>query len=244
MTFFVVLCVHLSLLHSVFTASYEEIDRRYKFDSRFEDSGEQIVLKDRENWHEANSTYEFGVEMIDGTQVHIEKFFRYHPLVIINVPSNFQSVINELNEISDWDVKHKYTYHVRVLVFPGDQFSKEQNWTNKQIKKFSWNNEYKFFLFKKIDVTGPNAHPLYLYLQSLDIGLDGEKGEITSDFIKFIVNRRGVPVVRLNSSTTVKDIQRTMEERNLWTDYTKRYFPEPHNVNPHDYKFDSLLFYE
>lgn len=246
MNFFFFLYISQPMWYSVMPQDYEDMSQQkheQRMSIKFVESDERPVLTPNNDWREANSTYDFGIVNIEGKHWHIQNLFFSHPMVIINVPSNFRSVRHKLQELNDWESKYKFTHYFRVLVFPCDQFSKEQNWTNKQIERFALENLYKFFIFQKTDVNGPNAHPLYLYLQSLDIGPDGEKGVINSDFTTFIINRRGVPIVRMNSSASVEDIQRTMEEHKLWINIMSRIFPRMSDVNFYEEKFDSLIFY-
>ncbi len=52
------------------------------------------------------------------------------------------------------------------------------------------NYSVTFPLFAKIDVNGPNAHPLYRYLKSAKKGLLGRE-TIAWNFTKFLVGRNG-----------------------------------------------------
>ncbi|VDN32603.1 unnamed protein product [Dibothriocephalus latus] len=55
---------------------------------------------------------------------------------------------------------------LRILAFPSNQFGGQEPGTNEEIKHFAV-EKYKvsFDLFDKVDVNGPNAHPIFVYLQ-------------------------------------------------------------------------------
>jgi glutathione peroxidase len=60
-------------------------------------------------------------------------------------------------------------------------------------------------MFEKIDVNGPNAHPLYKYLTQEKRGLFG--GGIKWNFTKFLVDRAGKVVARYAPTTKPKDLE-------------------------------------
>ncbi len=63
-----------------------------------------------------------------------------------------------------------------------------------------------FPLFAKIDVNGPNAHPLYRFLKARRKGLFGT-GAIKWNFTKFLVGRDGRVIARYGSSDTPESIE-------------------------------------
>ena len=58
-----------------------------------------------------------------------------------------------------------------VLAFPCNQFGGQEPGTDGEIKAFTDGYGVTFPLFAKVDVNGPNAHPLFAYLKK-------EKGEL------------------------------------------------------------------
>jgi glutathione peroxidase len=65
-------------------------------------------------------------------------------------------------------------------------------------------------MFEKIDVKGPNVHPLYRYLTSERRGLFGTKA-IKWNFTKFLVDRDGRIVKRYGSRTPPDAIVQDIE---------------------------------
>ncbi len=78
-----------------------------------------------------------------------------------------------------------------VLGFPCNQFGTQEPGSEAQIKQFC-ETRYgvTFPMFAKIDVNGPQRHPLYAYLTAQPTQPDGP-GDITWNFAKFLVDRSG-----------------------------------------------------
>jgi glutathione peroxidase len=60
-------------------------------------------------------------------------------------------------------------------------------------------------MFSKVDVNGPNEHPLFTFLKKEKPGALGTKS-IKWNFTKFLVGRDGQVLKRYGSSTTPDDI--------------------------------------
>jgi len=82
-----------------------------------------------------------------------------------------------------------------ILAFPCNQFGKQEPGSNEQIKLFI-KTEFgiTFPVFDKIEVNGPNTHPLFLYLRSRLTGVLGTS--VKWNFTKFLCDRSGQPVKR------------------------------------------------
>jgi glutathione peroxidase len=93
-----------------------------------------------------------------------------------------------------------------VLGFPCNQFGGQEPGSPDEIAAFC-NTKYDvtFPLFAKIDVNGPQAHPLFEHLKAERPGALGTKS-IKWNFTKFLVNARGEVVERYGSSTTPQQI--------------------------------------
>ena len=82
-----------------------------------------------------------------------------------------------------------------VLGFPCDQFGHQEPGDEEEIATFCERNfGVTFPLFAKIDVNGPDAHPLYQWLRSEQSGLVGDK--IRWNFTKFLIDTEGNVVKR------------------------------------------------
>jgi glutathione peroxidase len=89
-----------------------------------------------------------------------------------------------------------------VLGFPCNDFGAQEPGTAEEISTFCTEHYgVKFDMFSKIDVKGPDQHPLYKYLT----GPDANKpfpGVVKWNFEKFLVSRDGTIVARYLSKIT------------------------------------------
>jgi glutathione peroxidase len=94
-----------------------------------------------------------------------------------------------------------------VLGFPCDQFGHQEPGTEAEISQFcSLAYDVTFPMFAKIDVNGPNEHPLYAVLKSGARGVLGTTA-IKWNFTKFLVGRDGTVLSRFGSRDTPEDIE-------------------------------------
>ncbi len=99
-----------------------------------------------------------------------------------------------------------------ILAFPCNQFGNQEPGSNEEIKNFcSTKYNVTFKLFDKIDVNGPNAHPLYNFLKEAKPGLMGTK-DIKWNFTKFLIDKQGNVVERYAPQTTPESIEKDIEK--------------------------------
>jgi len=83
-----------------------------------------------------------------------------------------------------------------VLGFPCNQFGEQEPGSEAEIREFcSLTYDVTFPLFAKVDVNGPDAHPLYRRLRRERPGLLGTEA-IKWNFTKFLVGRDGTVLRR------------------------------------------------
>jgi len=88
-----------------------------------------------------------------------------------------------------------------VLAFPCDQFGRQEPGSDQEIASFCDRSfGVTFPLFAKIEVNGPRAHPLYVWLKQQKGGLLGSG--IKWNFTKFLVDKAGL--VRARFPPTAK----------------------------------------
>ncbi len=93
-----------------------------------------------------------------------------------------------------------------VLGFPCNQFGKQEPGDAAEIAKFcSTTYRVSFPMFRKIEVNGDDAHPLYAQLKAQAPGLLGSTG-IKWNFTKFLVGRNGEAVERFAPTVRPEDI--------------------------------------
>ena len=139
------------------------------------------------------SVYDYSARSIDGQQQSLSTW-RGQALLIVNVASRcgFTPQYSALEALYRRFRARGFT----VLGFPCDQFGHQEPGDEAEIRAFCTTQyEVSFPLFAKIEVKGPNAHPLYRYLCESLPGLLGLKA-IKWNFTKFLVSPTGEPVRR------------------------------------------------
>jgi glutathione peroxidase len=149
------------------------------------------------------TVYDFTARDIDGKERSLSEF-RGKLLLIVNVASQcgFTPQYKGLEELH-----RKYADKgVEVLGFPCNQFGKQEPGNAEEIKNFcSLTYDVTFPVFAKIDVNGPNAHPLYKFMESEKRGFLGSKS-IKWNFTKFLVSKEGKVVARFAPTTTPEQL--------------------------------------
>ncbi len=92
-----------------------------------------------------------------------------------------------------------------VVGFPCNQFFGQEPGTAEQIQEFcSLNYGVTFPLFAKLDVKGPDQHPLYAILTEVADD-SGKAGNVRWNFEKFLIGRDGRAVRRFRSKVVPND---------------------------------------
>ena len=153
--------------------------------------------------------HDIEVEDIKGQSRKLEEF-RGQVLLIVNTASKcgftpqFEGLQTLHSELKDRQFE--------VLGFPCNQFMNQDPADNDAISEFcSLNYGVDFPMFAKIEVNGPNTHPLYKLLKSEAKGLLGSE-KIKWNFTKFLVNREGQVVRRYPPTTKPEDIRDDIEK--------------------------------
>jgi glutathione peroxidase len=155
------------------------------------------------------SIYDLSAKAIDGTERKLDEY-RGKALLVVNVASKcgFTPQYKGLEEL--WEkFRHK---GLVVLGFPCDQFGHQEPGTESEIQSFCTTNYgVSFPMFAKIEVNGPNTHPVYQYLKGEAPGLLGTTS-IKWNFTKFLVDRSGEVVKRYASTDTPAKIESDVAE--------------------------------
>ena len=99
---------------------------------------------------------------------------------------------------------------LRILAFPCNQFGGQEPGSEEEIKEFVKGYGVEFDMFSKIDVNGPNAHPLYVFLKNAKHGT--LTNNIKWNFTKFLCDKQGVPVKRYSPTVSPLDIVKDIEK--------------------------------
>lgn len=135
-----------------------------------------------------NTIYNFEVLDINNNSVRLDTY-QGKSMLIVNVASKcgFTPQYEGLEKIYQ-ENKDK---GLIILGFPCNQFGKQEPGNEEEIKNFcSLTYNVSFPMFKKIDVNGIEAHPLYEYLKKEMPGLMGSKA-IKWNFTKFFITKNG-----------------------------------------------------
>lgn len=157
----------------------------------------------------SHSFYEIQVKTIDGQMSSLNSY-RGKTLLIVNVASRcgFTKQYAELEELYQCYQQKDFV----ILAFPCNQFAQQESGTEQEIKHFCETTfNISFPLFAKIQVNGPEAHPLYVFLKHEQPGILGSE-KIKWNFTKFLVTANGAVVKRFAPVTTPKKIASYIEK--------------------------------
>ncbi len=162
------------------------------------------------------SVLDFKMKDIDGKEVKLKKY-KGDVLLIVNTASKcgYTPQYEGLQAIYT-----KYQAQgFEVLGFPANNFGGQEPGTETEIKEFC-ESKYKvtFPMFAKISVKGEDQHPLYNFLTAKETN-PKFAGDISWNFNKFLVNRKGEVVARFSSKdkpdgeTVTQAIEKYLKEK-------------------------------
>ncbi len=173
------------------------------------------------------SVHSFKAQLSNGEEVGLD-IFRGNVMLIVNTASKC-GLTPQYEGMEKLYEKYKEKGFT-VLGFPCNQFGGQEPGTDEEISEFcSINYQVKFPIFKKIDVNGENAHPLYQYLreqapeeefhtndplyQHLRVNAPEllEGSTVKWNFTKFLINQEGNVVKRFAPTTAPKEIEEEIE---------------------------------
>ena len=100
---------------------------------------------------------------------------------------------------------------LEILAFPCNQFAGQEPEDNATIQRFCQRNySVTFPVFAKIEVNGPDAHPLYKYLRAQKKTILGDN--IPWNFTKFLVDQDGNVLQRYDPSFKPERIGKEIEK--------------------------------
>ncbi|MEX2492377.1 MAG: glutathione peroxidase [Nitrospirales bacterium] len=156
-----------------------------------------------------SSIYDITCQRITGDDLPLSTF-KDKVLLIVNTASKcgftpqFQGLEALYNQ-----------YHAQgleVLGFPCNQFGSQDPGSHEEIQQFCQATYgVSFPMFGKIEVNGPNTHPLYQHLKNQAPGLLGSEA-IKWNFTKFLVDQSGNVQDRFAPSTKPEDIAPAIQQ--------------------------------
>jgi glutathione peroxidase len=145
------------------------------------------------------SVLDFQMKDIDGKDIKLKKY-KGNVLLVVNTASKcgYTPQYEGLEAVYE-KYKDQGFY---VLGFPANNFKGQEPGSNEEIKEFC-TSKYKvsFPMFAKISVKGDDQDPLYQFLTSKDTNPQFS-GDISWNFNKFLIDRKGNVVARFDSKDT------------------------------------------
>ena len=175
--------------------------------------------------------YAFSVKDQEGQTISLSDY-KGKVLLIVNTATKcgFTPQYEELEKMYE-----KYRDQgFEILDFPCNQFGEQAPGSNEEIHNFCTSHfNISFKQFDKIDVNGPHASPLFVWLKSMK-GFEGfdlnnsigkflheaflkkdpnyaDNPDIKWNFTKFLVDRKGNVVARFEPTAFIRDIEEAIE---------------------------------
>jgi len=146
--------------------------------------------------------YDFKAKALSGEEINFDKY-KDHVVLVVNTASE----CGYTPQYAGLEELHKKfgAKGLDVLGFPCNQFGAQEPGDSTKIAHFCQKNYgVDFQIFDKIEVNGPNAHPLYKWLTGDDA--------IKWNFTKFLINKNGEVVQRYESKVKPEEIQGDIEK--------------------------------
>lgn len=173
------------------------------------------------------TAYDFAATTADGTSAPLRDYAG-KVLLIVNVAS--KCGLTPQYEGLESLYRAAKDRGLEVLGFPCNQFKEQEPGTDAEIQDFCKTTyDVTFPVFAKIDVNGPQAHPLYQYLRAAAPGDFGPQyggfyeristvrpeangtDEIKWNFTKFLIGRDGNVIKRYEPPVPPADIQADLD---------------------------------
>jgi len=158
-----------------------------------------------------NTLHDFSAVTLQGNDLPLSEF-NDQVVLVVNTASKcgLTPQFTGLQELHDRFAEQGLS----VLGFPCNQFADQEPGDAKQIGDFCQSNYgVTFPMFNKVDVNGPQAHPVFAWLKSQKGGLLGSS--IKWNFTKFLVGRDGRVIKRYGPKTEPRaiaaDIERALQ---------------------------------
>ncbi|WP_321310499.1 glutathione peroxidase [Marinifilum fragile] len=180
---------------------------------------------------ESKNFYSYKMNSLQGEEVELKKY-KGKVVLVVNTASKC-GLTPQYKGLEALYQKYKDQGLV-ILGFPCNQFLEQEPGTAKEIEEFCQKNYgVSFPMFEKIEVRGENAHPLYKMLtseKSFEGFDDSESGQkfkgflsqkfpeiyegngIKWNFTKFLINREGKVVQRIEPNITPESMEEDIKK--------------------------------
>lgn len=146
--------------------------------------------------------YDLSARALDGEEI---AFSRYRGKVVLIV--NTASRCGFTHQYAGLEALHERhaAEGLAVLGFPCNQFGGQEPGERDTIEACITGFGVAFQMFEKVEVNGPNAHPVFRWLTSALPGLIGSG--IRWNFTKFLIGRDGRPIDRYAPLTSPEGLE-------------------------------------
>ena len=154
------------------------------------------------------SVYEFTVKNQKGEDVSLSEY-KGKVLLIVNTATRcgFTKQYDELEAL--YEKYHEQGFE--ILDFPCNQFFRQAPGSDEEINAFcSLHFGTKFPRFKKLEVNGDKADPLFVYLCKQN--KEGKLKKVRWNFTKFLINRNGEFVERFEPTAKPSSFENKIAE--------------------------------
>ena len=149
-----------------------------------------------------SSFYDLTARTLDGRDI---AFSSYRGKVVLIV--NTASRCGFTHQYAGLEALHERhaAEGLAVLGFPCNQFGGQEPGERDSIEACISGFGVAFQMFEKVDVNGPNAHPVFRWLTASLPGVLG--GRIKWNFTKFLIGRDGTPLDRYQPLTSPEGME-------------------------------------
>lgn len=152
--------------------------------------------------------HRYSVQLLNGETLSLKQLAG-NPVLITNIASKC-SFAGQLSALERIYKKYK-PLGLEILAFPCNQFGRNEPLEDAMLKEFySSHFDLSFLVCNKVQVNGPDAHPLFNYLKSNTRGI-AQNRAIKWNFTKFLVNSEGELVSRYAPRTKPETLKPVIE---------------------------------
>jgi glutathione peroxidase len=152
---------------------------------------------------ECMSTHDLKISRLDGTPTTLGEITEGRPALVVNVASKcgLTPQYSKLEELHERYAPRGFT----VVGVPCNQFGGQEPGSSEEIAEFcSATYGVTFPMTEKVDVNGPDRHPLFAELTLVPVA-GGEPVDVTWNFEKFVLKGDGTPMARFGPGTEPDD---------------------------------------
>lgn len=152
--------------------------------------------------------FELEAKKLNGETISLKEF-EGKTIVVVNTASKC-GLTPQYEGLENLYKKYKDKGLV-ILGFPCNQFGQQEKGSADEISEFcEINYGVSFPMFDKVEVNGPNAHPVFKHLKSKLGGIFGSN--IKWNFTKFVIDKNGKPVKRFAPTTKPEKMESYLQK--------------------------------